>query len=345
MRVKKPTQRDVASAAGVSGKTVSRVLNNERYVKAELKERVLDAVARLNYAPSLEASRLKRNRQQSYQIGLLYDNPTAHYISKLIVGTLDRLEDEGYRLAIECLPSRRAFPNAKLEPKLLDRTDLDGVIVTPPLSDDIELIDRLLKSGIPVVRLAPHRDQHLTPFVSMDDEEASYEITRHLLDQGRTKIAHISGSREHGSSVRRIDGFVRALQEAGVSSPRAWIVEGDYTFASAMRGADVLLASGRERPDAIFAANDEMASAVLYRAQRHDVRVPDDLAVVGFDDIPLATIIEPNITTIRQPLERMAEVAAGLLVDLREGRMPPLPAAQGREVPFSLIVRGSSVPG
>ncbi|NRA31510.1 MAG: LacI family DNA-binding transcriptional regulator [Parvularculaceae bacterium] len=328
----------------MSGKTVSRVLNNEKYVKPELKERVLTAVKRLNYAPSLEASRLKRNRQQSYQIGLLYDNPTAHYISKLIVGTLDRLEDEGYRLAIECLPSRRAFPDARLEPKLIERTDLDGVIVTPPISDDIDLIERLLESGKLVVRLAPHREKQLTPYVSMDDEQASYEITKHLMAQGRTKIAHITGSGDHGSSSQRAHGFIRALAESGHSAPDDWIVQGNYTFASGIRCADHLLGerAQADRPDAIFAANDEMASAVLYRAQHYGVEVPSDLAVAGFDDIPLATIIEPNITTVRQPLERMAEVAAGLLVDLREGRVLNSTGVQAREVPFSLIVRGSS---
>ena len=337
------TLRDVAQEAQVSIKTVSRVLNNEPYVTEEKRAKVHRAIEKLGFRPNVQARRLKQNTDQSYLIGLLYDNPTAHYISKLLVGTLDRCDEAGYRLAIECLPSEREGHERVRRPAFLERDDLDGVILTPPLSDDLALVAAFEEKGQAVIRITPFKERDRTPYVLMDDFAAARAVTEHLLELGHRRIAHIAGDAQHGSSKTREDGFRAAMDSADVNAEDIVVVQGDYTFASGRRCAESLLAAPN-RPTAIFAANDEMAIATLFAAQRYALGVPDELSVAGFDDLPFANLIEPHLTTIRQPLQAMAEAAAGLLISLKEnqGSRADESAKSVVEVPFEFIHRAST---
>lgn len=333
------TLRDVATEAKVSVKTVSRVLNDEPYVTEETREKVTAAVKKLNFRPNASARQLKLKASPSFLIGLLYDNPSAAYIGRLLIGTLDRCNDFGYRLAIECLPSKREHPQLTRRPDLLTRADLDGVILTPPLSDDLDLIMALEDAGHPIVRVVPFLEPERTPSVTMDDVTAAFDLTTHLIERGHRRIAHISGPDNHGSSAARLTGFRKAMQQAGLIIADGFEQPGNYTFRSGIEAAQELLPR-LDRPTAIFVANDEMAAAVLFEAQKFGLAVPEDLSVVGFDDLPLARILEPNITTVRQPLEEMAHAAAGLLIRMKEGR------ATYQElrltVSYKLHLRGSS---
>ena len=315
-----PTLREVASKAGVSITTVSRVINEGQYVSEAKRLKVEGAIEALGFKPNIQAQRLKQKGDRSYQIGLLYDNPTAHYISRLLVGTLEWCEEYGYRLALECLESERDDPHPSRSSRLADRTDLDGLILTPPLSDDLALLEELEKRGHHIVRLVPFRDRHHTPYVYMDDYGAAKQLGEYLIGLGHTKIAHIQGDPRHGSAAARLSGFMEAMACAKLEVPQDWVVEGDYTFETALSSALRLLDS-EERPTAIFAANDESALATLFAAERLGIRVPHELSVVGFDDLPLSSIVKPGITTIQQPLEQMADEAAGLLIALHEGRL------------------------
>ena len=341
------TLRDVAQEAQVSVKTVSRVLNNEPYVSKEKRDKVHQAIEKLGFRPNVQARRLKQNTDQSYLIGLLYDNPTAHYISRLLVGTLDRCDEAGYRLAVECLPSEREDKQQTRRPSFLHRDDLDGVILTPPLSDDLQLVEALERRGLAMIRITPFRERERTPYVYMDDLAAAREVTQHLLRLGHNRIAHIAGDPQHGSAKTRAQGYAAAMAAVGLSD-NVVVHQGDYTFANGRVCAEALLHK-RDRPTAIFAANDEMAIATIFAAQKYSLRVPEDLSVVGFDDLPFASLIEPPLTTIQQPLQAMAEAAAGLLISLQENQKRLFEELNTStdyavEVPFQFVLRGSTAP-
>ncbi|MEL6188364.1 MAG: LacI family DNA-binding transcriptional regulator, partial [Myxococcota bacterium] len=208
----RPTLREVAHAARVSIKTVSRVLNEEPHVSEEKRRKVFEAVERLGFRPNVQARRLKQNLDRSYLIGLLYDNPTAHYVSKLLVGTLERCDEAGYRLVVECVPSEREGHEAKPSAAFLARDDLDGVILTPPLSDDLELVAALEARDQTIIRITPFLERERTPSVYMHDFEAARRVTEHLLDLGHRRIAHITGPANHGSSEERREGFLAATR-------------------------------------------------------------------------------------------------------------------------------------
>ena len=341
------TLRDVAVEARVSVKTVSRVLNNEPYVSAEKRDQVNRAVEKLGFRPNVQARRLKQNTDQSYLIGLLYDNPTASYISRLLVGTLDRCDEAGYRLAVECLPSERDDKTVRHSPSFLVRDDLDGVILTPPLSDELDLVTAFEARGQNMIRITPFLDRERTPYVLMDDFAAAAQVTDHLLQLGHRRIAHIAGHPSHGSAQARIEGFRTSMREAGIPETEIRMVQGDYTFAGGRACAEHLLAKS-DRPTAIFAANDEMAVATVFAAQGFALKVPDDLSVAGFDDLPFASLIEPHLTTIRQPLQEMAEAAAGLLISLKENGRPLIDSESTTrsviEIPYEFVARGSTAP-
>lgn len=338
----RPTLRDVAQEARVSIKTVSRVLNDEPHVTEEKRRKVFQAVERLGFRPNVQARRLKQNLDRSYLIGLLYDNPTAHYVSRLLVGTLERCDESGYRLAVECVPSEREGLEAKPSAAFLARDDLDGVILTPPLSDDLELVAALEARDLTTIRITPFVERARTPSVFMEDFEAARRVTEHLIALGHRRIAHIMGSPRHGSSEERKRGFLAAMAASELEVPNTLVVTGDYTFAGGRTGAERLLSGEGPRPTAIFAANDEMAIATLFAAQTFNLRVPEDLSVAGFDDLPFASLIEPHLTTIRQPLHELAEAAAGLLIRLKETTDVSQPAMPSIEVPFEFVKRAST---
>lgn len=330
---------DVAERAGVSAKTVARVINREKHVGEKTKEKVEAVLAEMNYQPNTVAKRLGLKDDRSFLIGLLYDNPSANYISRLLIGTLERCDDYGYRLAAESVTPERVDPEAMRKPDLIDRTDLDGIIVTAPISDDMPLIERLERAGHQIIRIAPFKEPSRTPRVYFDDTEAAYQITKHLIGLGHTRIAHIEGLARHGTASARLQGYVQAMEEAELETPHSFMLRGDYTFAAGMEHAKSLL-SRDDRPTAIFAANDEMAAGVMYAAQGFGLSIPGDLSVAGFDDIPLSRIVEPNITTIRQPLEEMARAAAELVITIQAGQT----SAQGAEtkLDFALLSRAST---
>ena len=332
------TLEDVARVAGVSKKTVSRVLNNERYVKSDTRDRVNEAVKALNFKPNIGGRLLRKAHKQSFLIALLHDNPDAHYLGRLLTQVLNTCDEKGYRLIVESMPSERLGVKRRSLPSFINRNDLDGVIVTPPLSDDLNLIERIEKAGHTVVRIAPFFERERTPYIFMDDHDASYKLTKNLYDLGHKHIAHIKGSESHGSSVAREAGFSLACSELGI---KYTVYEGDYTFVSAMASANEILTSNT-LPSAIFAANDEMAAAVIFVVGRFGLTVPDDISVVGFDDIPLASIIEPGITTVRQPLGEMANEAVNLIIQRREQNEDSTASVRSIQVDAPILIRAST---
>lgn len=313
-----PTINDVARHAGVSPMTVSRVINSEQVVRAATREKVEAAIAALNYAPSAAARTLAGGEET--RIGLLYSNPSSSYLSEFLVGSLDQASRSGVHLVVEKWDEAMSI---KAVVDHLQRGRVDGVILPPPLCDMSDLVKALEKAGMPAVAVATGLPLPDLAAVTIDDRHAAYEMTRHLIALGHDRIGFIKGNPNQSASTKRFEGYVEALQQAGLPVQDELIAQGYFTYRSGLDAAEHIL-SLLDPPTAIFASNDDMAAATVAIAHRTGLDVPGDLTVCGFDDTSLATTIWPELTTIRQPISAMARAAVEVL-----GR--ELRARQGRD--------------
>ncbi|WP_229205739.1 LacI family DNA-binding transcriptional regulator [Duganella sp. Leaf126] len=298
---------DVARLAGVSPMTVSRVMNGKDTVHARTRKKVADAAAALNYMPNQEARKLAGARP--IRIGFLYSNPSAGYLSALLVGLLNQSSIHNMQLFVE-KGDDQAHQLEQIE-RLIDN-NLDGIVLPPPLGDDPAILARLNSAGAPVVTVACGQPEADVSSVSIDDYLAAFQMTRQLIGLGHQRIGFIAGDGNQIASARRLAGYQAALQEAGAQIAQELVVPGLYTYRSGLEAAETLLALA-ERPSAIFASNDDMAAATVAVAHRLGMDVPGDLTVVGFDDTALATTIWPALTTVHQPITDMAGEAVRLL--------------------------------
>jgi LacI family transcriptional regulator len=329
------TIKDVARQAGVSPKTVSRVINGEAHVRPEVREAVARVVAEMNYQPNAFARSLSSAR--SFLIGLFFDDPACSYANDVLLGALDRARSLGRHVVIETVSLDRPDWQARLEETLVGLR-LGGAILTPPICDCEELIAIFERHGVPVVRIAPGTDVERTPYVTIDDRAAARTMAEHLLGLGHRDIAFIKGNPTHTAAQRRWLGFCDALEVAGVPLDQHLVCQGDFTFRSGIVAAETLL-DGPRRPSAIFASNDEMALGVMVAAMRAQVAVPQALSIVGFDDAQLARMAWPQLTTVRQPNADLAAAAISLLADRGDNQDG---AGASIELPYELIVRASS---
>lgn len=306
----KVTITDVARAAGVSMKTVSRVLNDEPNVTDATRKRVKQAAKELRYRPNLSARGLAGSK--SYLLALLYDNPSADYIARITQGATDACREKGYHLMVEPLDLAEGDLTTDIE-LLLERLPVDGVILTPPLCDSRRILSVLTKAGTPFVRVSPSFDPAMSPSVVMDDESAAYEMTRHLIKDGHKDIGFIIGHKDHSAAMLRRQGFERAMSDASLLINPRWIKQGDFSYDSGCKAAKAIL-SEEKRPSAIFASNDDMAAAVMSVAGNKSLSVPGDLSVCGFDDTALARMLWPALTTVKQPILDMGALAVNMLI-------------------------------
>lgn len=340
---------DVAAKAGVSIKTVSRVMNNEPNVRPVMRERVLAAAGELGYSPNLSARSLAGSR--SFVIAVFVDAALtidhwqsergADYLSRIQLGATLVCRDAGYHLLIELIDHEG--PQVRQEvAALLAALKPDGVILTPPSSDNAVVLELLDKAGTPYVRVGPERAEGLGPRVHMDDVAAAREMTNHLISLGHRRIGFIVGEPRYGASQARREGYLEAMRAGGLSVPEAWVLQGDFTFQSGLEQAKALLALP-ERPTAIFASNDDMALGCIAAIAEAGLMTPGDLSVAGFDDSPSSRFSRPQLTTVRQPVAEMSSVAAKLLIERSKGGgQTERPVDE--LLPFSLIHRASTAP-
>ena len=301
----------VAEHAGVSKKTVSRVLNNEANVSEKTREKVKKAFKELDYSPNPYARNLSLLR--SLIIGCLYDNPSQSYITRLQSGALSACKEHGYNLLIH--PSKlRGQDLLDSVEKLKIDTYLDGLILTPPFSDNLELIKFLKEKEIPFASVASNINTESLISVDFNDEESAYNITNHLISLGHTRIGFIKGHFEHGTTEKRFIGYKKALESSGIELIPELVVDGDFSYKSGESCAKRLL-SLKSKPTAIFASNDHMAAAVLKVASQLKIPVPQQLSIAGFDNGPIAHHIWPSLTTVEQPIEEMLYLATKKLIE------------------------------
>lgn len=332
---------DVASRAGVSIKTVSRVINREPNVRATTARRVHEAIRELKYRPNLAARNLAS--PQAYLIEVLYDNPSDNYMVSVLQGVLAACEQAHYGVLLT--------PFDVASPRLIEHVyeavtqrRASGFVLTPPLCDHAGLLQALDADGIAYVSIAPrdeHRDQ---AFVAIDDRRAGRDLTEYLIGRGHRRIGFIKGHPLHGAAARRLAGYLDALGQHGIAADDRLITTGLFSFESGVESGRRLL-NLRDRPTAIFASNDDMAAGVMHAAQEMGIAVPAQLSVAGYDDTPIARYVYPSLTTVRQPIRAMAYAAVECLIRSIRGRAGmKTEGALSQHFDYELVIRNSVAP-
>jgi LacI family transcriptional regulator len=330
------TIEDVARQAGVSIKTVSRVLNSEPNVRQATRDKVLATAQALGYAPNISARRLAARR--SFIVALVYrDDDVNHYIPDIQHGALDVCRERGYNLLLH--PCQGSIGDAAHEIEQLARQSLlDGFIVVPPLADSRKLLTQMARHDVPFVRVSQLYRGELSPSVSVGDRTGAYRMVEYLAGLRHRDVGFILGNENQGASIDRLRGYREAIRDFGLRDNPEWVRQGDFTFESGVRCMEELL-SMRKRPTAVFASNDDMAAGALMVAHRRGYAIPGEVSIVGFDDITMAQRLWPPLTTVRQPIKRAAAIATGMLLDsLRTRDFTPL----NQEVPGELVIRESA---
>ncbi len=313
--------KDVSARAGVSVKTVSRVLNGHRYVRQDTRERVEQAMRELEFRPSVAARILAGNK--SGQVALIYDNHSPYYMNQVQMGCWEGCQQANTRLLAQ--PVDVADPLVGEQVRgLVTETHVDGVILSSPVTDCQAVLAALEGMDIPFVRISPGTNHAMTSSVFMDDAQAADDMTSYLISKGHRHIGFVRGHSNHMASEERLFGYRRALDRAGLAFEPALVLPGDFDFDSGVAAAQQFLTRA-QRPSAIFASNDDMAAGVLSVAHDMGLSVPEDLSVAGFDDTTLARMVWPQLTTIRQPTRELALAATQLLLEgaqLTHRRLP-----------------------
>jgi LacI family transcriptional regulator len=335
-----PTLEQIAALAGVSRSTVSRVVNDHPSVDPETRERVLRVIREQDYHPNGAARALASRR--SHIIGLVIPQAmnavfADPYFPILIQGVSTACEERDYYMLL-------AFPTAEAETltRIVRGAHLDGLVVATSLTDNSQ-IENLTRSGTPFVLIGRSSYEGEITTVDVDNVRGAAMATQHLLRMGYSAIATITGPLALTSALDRRDGYLAAMRAARLDPPENYVQEGDYSEWSGGRAMETLLRL-RNRPDAVFVASDSMAMGALKAIRAAGLRVPDDIALTGFDDIPFASAVEPPLTTVRQPIFRLGHTAASVLLDdLLHAPEGERPLALGQRILLSteLVIRES----
>ena len=338
------TIKHVAADAGVSLQTVSRVINNEPNVRPAMKERVQSSIDKLGYVPSIAAQRMSGSR--SYLILAINDRDLTiadwraregrDWVDQMLLGGMLTCAEHGYRMLIELVDTHNDHVERELGAAIA-ALQPDGVILTPPHSGNPLITGLLAERGIPFARIGSTDPGPGIP-MTMGDTHNARIATEHLLDLGHERIGFIAGPSEFSLSDWRIAGWKEAMFAAKLPT-KGLCERGDFGFDSGLEAARKLL-SLPERPTAIIASSDQMTFAAMQVAREMDLRIPEDLSVISFDNSPIVRFTQPPLTAVDQPIAATASRAVELLIDAKKGQLPTEPV----RVKGELVVRGSTGP-
>lgn len=315
------TLEDIARLTGVSRSTVSRVVNNHPHIREDVRKRVLDAIQQNGYHPHAAARTLASQRSSMiglilpHSVGFFFTDPYYPHLTKGIAQACNSLD---YTLAL--FLAGTAEDEDKIFPRVARKGLLDGVIIQSGHHGDQWIIGRMVDARMPVVVCGrPFRSDNVS-YIDIDNIHAAGQAVSHLIRLGRKRIATIAGPAESSVGIDRLAGYHKALVERGVAVDESLVIEGDFTEAGGFLAMQRLLPA---RPDAVFAASDIMALGAMRAAREAGLGIPDDIAFVGFDDLPLASLADVQLSTMRQPVVQFGSRAVELLVDLIENGIEP----------------------
>ncbi len=331
------TLEGIAELAGVSRSTVSRVINDHPAVRAAVREQVRQIIRETNYQPHAAARSLVTHRTRIISVIIpesvtkLFSDP---FFPLLLYGITETCNAQGYHLMLSLFNG--PTEQGETYRRIIGSSRLDGVIVASAHVDDV-IFRRLLQDNIPFVIVGRYPDER-GHCVDVDNAGGARLAVEHLIRLGHTRIATITGPQTMTSGIDRLLGYCEALAAHGIVADSSLIIEGDYTEDCGYAGAQQLLARA---PTAIFVASDIMAIGALKALREAGRQVPQDIAIIGFDDVPIASAVQPALTTVRQPIRQLGAAVADLLMELLAN--PPEPGSAGRRrvLPTELVVRQS----
>lgn len=331
---KRPTINDIARRAGLSKASVSRALNGKQDVDPETRKRVLRLAAQMGYVPSASARALSNGRSSS--LGLLVPTLTWPWILEVLRGVAEEIERSGYSLILYTT-SGGEDSEREFMAQVVPAGAVDGLVLVIPLGM-LDYIERLARGGLPIVAVDDRGHYPDLPTVATTNIEGGRSATSHLIEQGRKRIAMLNGPHDFGCNRDRLEGYRSALQQAGLRFDPHRVTDSDFKETGGASAMTALLKAD-PRLDAVFVANDVMAFGAMRALRNSGRRVPEDVAVVGFDDIPASAMTHPPLTTVRQPLYEMGRTAASMVMAAVRGES----ISKRIELPTSLVIRDSSV--
>jgi LacI family transcriptional regulator len=314
------TLEDIARQAGVSRSTVSRVINGQPYVRQDVRQRVLDVIQTTGFHPNIAARALVTKR--SWMIGLVLPLTVSSffidpYFPRLTQGIAQTCNQLNYTLGLFLVSTPE--DEEKLYPRLTRKGFLDGVLIQSGQVGD-QLIDRLAKLDFPLMVAGRPFSQHEISYIDVDNVQSAQTAVSHLIRLGYKRIAAITGILNSTAGIDRLEGYRRAILARGWRLDETLVARGDFTESGGYLAMKQLLAV---KPDAVFAASDATATGAIRAVQEAGLRVPDDVAFVGFDDLPVASQVDFKLTTIRQPIVQFGAMAAETLIDMIENGIHP----------------------
>jgi len=345
-RKRQVTLSDIAATLGVAPMTVSRVVNSNGYVSEETREKVLQAVKKMNYRPNGLARNLKRQRTET--VGLVLGDISNPYSAELATAVRERLTSSGYNLFI-CISEHSATEDITAFESLVDH-NVDGIIVATRSNDEGDKrLRNIVDSHVPVVVIGRDFQCNEVDSVSADSLTGGYEATQHLIDLGHRRIAFIGAELENRGTLKRLQGYLNALTTHDIEvdkrlvTGRKEVISGVPGYSTEKMGYEGMkrLLSLPIPPTAVFARNDFTAIGAMTAIKEAGLSIPNDVAIVGFDDIPMATHTSPPLTTVRQPMRLQGQLAAELLLKRIED--DETPKRKERILNCELIIRESTV--
>ncbi|WP_224360758.1 LacI family DNA-binding transcriptional regulator [Hyalangium versicolor] len=325
------TLEEVARRAGVSPSTVSRILNGTARVRESKRQAVERAIADLDYRPNVMAQGLARGSSMS--VGVITQDIASPFFNESLKGIEDSLAKAGYAPLFVSGHWKKEKETECMS--LLAARRVDGVIVLTGMIDDAALLSYAAR--LPLVITGRNLQGTNVVSIQANNEQAGYDATRHLLDLGHTRIAHISGPEVNVDAQDRLAGYRRALTEAGLPVEERLITYGDFHETSGLLAVNQLLES-RLNFTALFVANDQMAYGARLALYRKGIRVPEDVSIIGFDDLPSSLYTTPPLTTVRQPAYDLGKIAGDAMLGLIQGEPVSIP-----HIPLQVIVRESTL--
>jgi len=330
------TITDLARRLNLSASTVSRALRDHPDISDGTRERVKKAADRANYQPNLIAQSLQNKR--SNNIGVIVPEIRNSFFSTVIGGIEDLAYEAGYTIMV--CQSNDTFEREIINTRALAANRVAGILVsTSQETTNFDHLKQIISQSVPIVLFDRVVEELAVPKVVVDDFKGAYRAVSHLIETGRTRIAHLTGANSLYVGRKRREGYEAALRDHGLPVRDDLIIRGGYHEEDGRHGASRLLAMN-ELPDGIFAINDPVALGAFLHLQDNRIRIPEQVGIVGFSDNPNASLIRPALTTVSQPAYEIGKTAASILLDILNGEMDRQDTTIMLET--KLVVRGST---
>lgn len=302
---------DIAEALNVSPATVSRGLKDHPGIRKDTKRKILDTAKKMGYQYNTFASNLRRKKTNT--IGVIVPRLNSYFMSTVIAGMEKLVNENGYNLIIS--QSQESFKKEIAGVNTMYNSRIDGLMVSLAFdTKDTDHFEALLKKNIPIIFFDRILEHPGCTSIVIDNKQAGYDATKHLLEQGCKRIVHLSGSLNRNVYADRLAGYKQALQEKGIAFDPELVISNNLSDMGGEEAARQIL-NMNEKPDGVFAANDTSAVACMRELKLAGIKIPEDIAFVGFNNDPVSKVIEPNLTTVNYPGQEMGEVAAATLLN------------------------------